>query len=176
MAKKFFEAIDSTLFTQIDRFKKAPEYVKFQENFNIMNENVQGLIKILSLVFVAFLPLSLFLILYLGNLSMRNEVAVKNQVISLSNSILDKSTLTEAESKKILSRSIVDNQSALTKKLTSASQALGVDLAKFQISNFESSELSGNIIQATANIKFNSLSNDQLFGFIQNLVSTDRLK
>src|SRR5262245_5082699 len=102
MAKKFFEAIDTALFTQIDRFKKTGEYGKFVENFNIMDEGVQNLIKLLSLVVVAFLPLSLFLILYLGNLSMRKEVSIKNQVIELSNSVISKSTLVEAESRKIL--------------------------------------------------------------------------
>src|SRR5688572_26643960 len=106
MAKKFFEVIDTALFTQIDRFKKTPEYGKFQENFNILDESVQNLFKLASLVVVALLPLSLFFILYLGNLSMRKEVAIKNQVISMSNSIIDKSTLTEAESRKILSRTV----------------------------------------------------------------------
>jgi hypothetical protein len=176
MRKKVFESIDSALFTQIDRFKKTPEYNKFIENFNLLDESVQSFLKLSILLVVTLIPLSFFFVLYLGNLSLRKEILLKNQVISLSQQIASKSNLIENESRKILSRTNVDSQSAITQKLTQSTAAVGVELAKLQISNFESNELSGNIIQSQANIKFNALSNEQLFGLIQNLVSTDKMR
>jgi hypothetical protein len=173
---KLMKKIDSILFKKIDDLLLMSEFQKITDSYSQLEEKYQDIIKLLMGISLIFIPLAIIGAFSLINDSLQEELQLKEEIIVNANEIIQKESSLKREQKMILGNSTIETQSKLRQKVSNQLSRLGIDISKINVSNFESLDLNANIIQAQMDVKFDGLTNDQLFSALANLVQKEKMR
>lgn len=173
---KLMKKIDSILFKKIDDLLLMSEFQKITDSYSQLEEKYQDIIKLLMGISLIFIPLAIIGAFSLINDSLQEELQLKEEIIVNANEIIQKESSLKREQKMILGNSTIETQSKLRQKVSNQLSRLGIDISKINVSNFESIDLNANIIQAQMDVKFDGLTNDQLFSALANLVQKEKMR
>lgn len=167
MAKlKILEIIDNKVLNLTSKIKASPEYVKIQDQFGNLDDQAQNTIKMLLPFVVLFIPLMISFILWKSNTSLREEVILKKNIIARAHEIINtKSSLMGVEPR-VLGTPAIEQVEQFQQRIVGILNAVSIDSSKIQFSNFSSTPLSGDLLEAKIDLKFQNISNDELFGII----------
>lgn len=167
MAKlKILEIIDNKVLNLTSKIKASPEYVKIQDQFGNLDDQAQNTIKMLLPFVVLFIPLMISFILWKNNTSLREEVILKKNIIARAHEIINtKSSLMGVEPR-VLGTPAIEQVEQFQQRIVGILNAVSIDSSKIQFSNFNSTPLSGDLLEAKIDLKFQNISNDELFGII----------
>ena len=173
---EILKKIDNFIFSKLDQFQDHPEYQKFNDAYGALEERVQEIIKAGLAITIIIFPLLIIMIFSLSNSSLKEELRMKEEIITMSHELIQEQALIKNAENTILGRQMVDSQSALQDKITAVVNQSGLDANNIQVSKFSLNDLKGNIIETKINVKYTSLSNDNLFNFINTLVAREKVK
>ena len=173
---QLMKKIDSILFKKIDDVLLMSEFQKITDSYSQLEEKYQDIIKLLMGISLIFIPLAIIGAFSLINDSLQEELQLKEEIIVNANEIIQKESSLKREQKMILGNSTIETQSKLRQKVSNQLSRLGIDISKINVSNFESIDLNANIIQAQMDVKFDGLTNDQLFSALANLVQKEKMR
>lgn len=177
MAKlEVFKKIDEFLFMKIDELQNNPEYQKIADSYSNLEENVQEFIKVSLMLLVTLIPLLVFWIFFSSNSSLKGDLHIREQVIQVSNELIQKKAIMTAQEKKILGSSYVDSAAALKNKITSTISMSSIDTSKIRIQNFDSQELDGFITKVKSDISFKDLSSQDIFAILNSLTTRGKMR
>lgn len=177
MAKlEVFKKIDEFLFMKIDELQNNPEYQKIADSYSNLEENVQEFIKVSLMLLVTLIPLLVFWIFFSSNSSLKEDLHTREQVIQVSNELIQKKAIMTAQERKILGSSFVDSAGALKNKITSTISMSSIDTSKIKIQNFDSQELDGFIIKVKSDISFKDLSSQDIFAILNSLTTRGKMR
>lgn len=170
MAKlKLMERFDNKLLTLTDKIKVNPEYLKIQDQFGNLDDQSQSAIKLILPFAIIGLPLLIAFILWTNNSSLKEEAELKKNIISEAQEIISvRASIANAEGR-VLGSGLIEQIEQFQQRIVSAVSTVAIDTSKIQLSNFSSTPLSGDINEAKVDMKFNSLTNEELFGMIGTL-------
>lgn len=177
MAKlEVFKKIDEFLFMKIDELQNNPEYQKIADSYSNLEENVQEFIKVSLMLLVTLIPLLVFWIFFSSNSSLKEDLHTREQVIQVSNELIQKKAIMTAQERKILGSSYVDSAGALKNKITSTISMSSIDTSKIRIQNFDSQELDGFITKVKSDISFKDLSSQDIFAILNSLTTRGKMR
>lgn len=170
------KAIDSAIFSKIDELEGSIQYQKVADSYSTLEEREQDLIKGFMGILLIIIPLIIIYVFSSINDNALEELQLKKEMISFANEIIDKKQKVKIEAGKVLGQQMIDSQSQIEQKIIGHMNRIGVDTSKLQVKNFEANDLSGNILEAKIDVKFDQLTNDQIFSAISFLVDQDKMK
>jgi hypothetical protein len=168
--------IDTAIFSKLDQLQKHPEFQKVADAYSALEERYQEMIKISMALLIILVPVLTLSIFSLINTSAMEDLKLKEEIITYANEIIQKQSLLNKEERDLLGRTFIDSQRSLQQKITSNMSRLGIDTSKVKISNFDAIDLSGNILQAQLDVKFDGFTNDQVFGLLSTLISKEKMR
>lgn len=171
-----FKNLDQFLFSKLEKLQDHPEYQKINDAYAAAEERIQEVVKALLAISIIAIPLLVISFFSMSNSSLRENLKLKEEIISMSHEYIQEQALIRSAESSILGRKTVLDQGELQTKITSVVNSSGVDSANIQVSNFEANDLKGNIIEARMNLKYTSLSNDNLFNLLSGLVNREKIK
>lgn len=163
---RILERLDNKVLNLTSKIKMSPEYLKIQDQFGNLDDQTQNTIKMLLPFVVMGLPLLISFLLWKNNTSLREEVVLKKNIIAKAHEIINtKSSLMGVEPR-VLGNPAIDRVDQFQQRIVGAMSSISIDSSKLQFSNFNSTPLSGDLLEAKIDLKFQSISNDELFGII----------
>lgn len=173
---QIMKKIDSSIFQKIDGLLLKPEIQKITDSYAQLEERYQDIIKLIMFLSLILIPVTMIGIFSLMNKSLRKELMIKEEIIHNANQIIYQESFLKREEKKVLGNTVIESQNKLRQKVSNQLSRLGIDISKINISNFETMDLDANIIQASMDIKFDGLTNDQIFLALSNLVKKEKMR
>ena len=172
----FFKKIDTKVFEAIDKFKTTSNYLPIQESYNGLDEDQQKWLKLGVVAGLIIVPALLLGFFWFQNTNLRNDLELRLNTVSKINEIIGQNKAISDASPMILSMNPIDSQSMMTSRLTQVLSGSGIDLAKIQVTNFNSSSISSNVYKADAEFRFNGLSTDQLVSMFTSLIQREKFR
>ena len=177
MAKiEIFQKVDAFVFQKIDELQNHPEYQKVADAYSNLEENVQELIKAALMILLTIIPLIIFLIFLSSNSSLKQDFAVKEEIIQVANELIQKKAIMTSEERKILGSSYINGEGALKNKITSLLSMSSIDTSKIKINNFDSQELDGFITKVKSDIGFRDLSSQDIFAIFNSITARGKMR
>ncbi len=161
--------IDSFIQKKLQDLDKYPELQKLQDLYAAQDDKAQQLIKTVALAIIFVVPVIISLTLLSSNNSLKKELIIKNEILSIAGEIIQKNNLLPPASRKVMGLSFVSSLGELQSAVSPVIASLGIDSSLIRFNNFELVEEAANINNAIATLEFQKLSNDQLFSLISSL-------
>lgn len=176
MIAKLFKNIDSFIFEQVLKAKTSPALSKVQESFNELDDHIQKIIKGILIAASLLLPFIICFILFIANFSSKSEILLLKESLERINHFNASKAKLNRSGLKFLAPRAITSQSDFTNRITMAASSAGVDLANIQTNDYNAETLSGEIQKSIINIKFQSLSSEQIFSMLQSLSEAHYIK
>jgi hypothetical protein len=168
------KSLDLFLLDQIDKMKESTSYQKMLDTFSSSEESIQFIIKYVLMILTVIIPLSLGFFIYLYSSSLRSDLTVKEDIIKSSSKIIAQTQDVQKMSRTIFGQNL-SSQNQLQSKISNTLSSSGIDSSKVLISNFNLDE-GDSLNEMTADLKFNSFSSENFYGFINNLVLINKIR
>ena len=173
---QIMKKLDTLLFSKLDELKSSVQYQKISDQYSVLDENVQDLIKGLLFLVIFLIPFTVFGIFHLSNSSARQAVETKEELIILAQKLVSRQSAITREERQLMSAQFIDSQSQLKNKITTTLSNNGIDVSNIDLTGFDTEELEGLITKASANLNFTSMSSRDFFKMLNVLVSREKIK
>jgi hypothetical protein len=157
--------VDESIIQNIQKLRVYEQFQDFLETYSNWEEKGQELFKAALLTVVLFIPSFIIFLFLIFNNSNHNHLATKEQILEVASKISSQKSMINQLSRKYLG-STITSQSMLETQIKNALPAINVDANKISFSNFSSQENDG-LNKVSADIRFNQLSDQNLFGFLR---------
>ncbi|MFP5385230.1 MAG: hypothetical protein ACLGHN_04080 [Bacteriovoracia bacterium] len=171
-----FKKIDRAVFERIDKFKLTPGYNNLQDFYNGLEEEQQKFFKAIVIVLIFFIPAIFLGLVWWQNQSLKEDMGTRIALVEKANEIIGQRQSLQQISPIILSENPIDGSSMMTSRLSNLLSAIGVDLSKIQVSNYEGTMVSGSIMRSEADFKFSNLSTDELVNIFSSMIQREKFK
>ena len=128
------------------------------------------------MILLTIIPLIIFLIFLSSNSSLKQDFAVKEEIIQVANELIQKKAIMTSEERKILGSSYINGEGALKNKITSLLSMSSIDTSKIKINNFDSQELDGFITKVKSDIGFRDLSSQDIFAIFNSITARGKMR
>ncbi|MEX0798699.1 MAG: hypothetical protein WEB87_04420 [Bacteriovoracaceae bacterium] len=177
MAKiKIMEPLDRFIFQKLEELQSVKDVQKVLDAYSNLDEKPQEIIKALLALSLVAIPLSVILVFYGLNSSLKSDLETKRDVLSLAQNIIQEKSGMQSAQRKFLGQTYVGALNEMQNLISASISAAGLDSSKISVSNFEPIEHEGFITQASLDMKFQDLSNRELFGFLNILSERYKMK
>lgn len=170
----FMRSIDELLLSQLEKFKETAQYQKVLDQYNLLEEWEQSIANAVLMAVTILLPLIFILIFYSFFSSVKNDVTIKEQIVTTASSIIAESSQVRSKSNQVFGQEI-PTENILKNRISSSLSSAGIDSAKVKVSNFDLTENAG-INELNAQIQFNGFSSVNIYAFIKSLLVTGKYK
>lgn len=171
-----FHKIDHLIFDRIDKFKLTPNYNPIQDFYNGLEEEQQKVFKGIVILLIFLVPAVLLTGIWWQNDKLKTNLAMRTSIISKANQIIGQSQSLQEITPRVFSPNPIDGQSMMTSRLSSILSSTGVDLSKIQVSNFNSSKISSNVMKSDAKFSFNNVSTDELMNTLMTMITREKFR
>jgi uncharacterized protein (DUF1778 family) len=178
MAHQFFYAIkqvDKFIFSKLDLLLQNPLYQHYMGIIASLPQESRILVNRASVVSIILLPTLILLIINFSNETVRERVALKKDMETLSNKIIKYKNNSMTTRNQILGDKSLNSQSDLDQLFKSAANKTNNDASKFTINNFQSNPIN-NLIEARATVEFNSMPLNALMDLLNELSNTHNVR
>ena len=166
----FYRHIDEFLFKRIDKFKDSSYYLKYVEELSKFDESIQRKIN-QTLGYLLFsLPFLIIFILFLNNLSTKNDLSTKRDIIQLANEVQYSKDRLNAIGKNIISQFKINKMEDLQNRLQVILEEKQINLNDVQVDNFSITSPISGISQVQADIIFQNFSSNDLSSFLTGIM------
>lgn len=177
MAKfSVMEPLDNAVLQKLEELQTNKEVQKMMDAYSNLDERPQELVKAAMAIALIAVPLLIISIFYGMNSSLKSEIDDKKELLELSQNVIREKSAVGVAQSKYLGRQFVSTLNDMQNIISAAISASGIDATKVSVSNFNNLELEGLINQTTLDMKFNGLSNEELFTFIGQLSARNKVK
>jgi hypothetical protein len=171
-----FHKIDHLIFDKIDKFKLTPNYNPIQDFYNGLEEEQQKVFKGIVILLIFIVPTIILATIWWQNDKLKNNLALRTSIISKANQIIGQSQGLQEITPRVFSANPIDGQSMMTSRLSSILSSTGIDLAKIQVSNFNSIKISSNVMKSDAKFSFTNVSTDELMNMLMTMISREKFR
>lgn len=177
MAKfSIFRKIDETISTKILEFQESSEHIKFSNAYASWDEKYQELTKLTLLLISTLLPFVICLIFLFSNLSQKDDLMVRENLMQVANEIINKRSKLNNESQLILGRNSLKSESEFQSKISTLFSSSSIDMNTIKIKNFEYDELNDSISIIKSDLQFEKLTSEQFYAAINTLIVKEKMK
>lgn len=178
MAKEIeiFKKVDAFIFSKIDELQSHPEYQKIADAYSNLEENIQEAIKVSLMLLLTLVPLLVFWFFYSSNNSLKEDLSLKEQIITTANELIQKKAIITTHSRKILGPTFINSDGALKNKVSSLLSMASVDSSKIKVQNFDAIEEDGYITKVKSDLSFRDLTSQDIFAIFNTLTSKGKMR
>jgi hypothetical protein len=171
-----FKKIDQAVFDRLDKFKQAPNYANIQDFYNGLEEDQQKVFKGSIILILAILPIAFLSLLWWQNSNIKADLAMRTKIVSQANEILAKKQGLQQVKVNIISNNPIDSESMMTSRLSNLLSAMAVDLSKIQVKNFDTTNVSSEVLKSEANFAFKNLSTNELMNIFTTMIQREKFR
>lgn len=168
--------IDEFMSKKVEELLQHPEVQKFMDQYVALEENIQDIIKNLMALAIVVLPLIFLMILWSLNSSLKDTLALKKETLGIAQEIVSKESRVGTLKRNYINTTAINTQSDFQQKISSHLGASGIDTSKISLGGFDSIDVAGFIIESRVDLKFNQLSNSELFTLLSKLSMRLKIK
>lgn len=173
--KSIYHRLDREFFSLIDKIKENENYHQFIEFLGTLEDNQFKAFKIIFNLLCLIIPLTPAFFLYLQLENKNVELAQREEIIRNINDIITVNLDINQNAKRILINNPNPDNSYVRQRFSSVAGSLGIDSANVRIGNVEVNNLSDKIVESQISFNLVNLSNDQMFQFLSQIVSTEKV-
>ena len=166
----FYRHIDEFLFKRMDKFKDSSYYLKYVEELSKFDESIQRKINQTLGYLLFLLPFLIIFILFLNNLSTKNNLSIKRDIIQLVNEVQYSKDRLNAIGKNIISQFKINKMEDLQNRLQVILEEKQINLNDVQVDNFSITSPISGISQVQADIIFQKFSSNDLSSFLTGIM------
>ncbi len=171
-----FKKMDQAIFEKIDGFRSSPNYNLLQDFYNSLEEEQQKVFKLVVIALILLVPLTVIGILTWQNGNLSSDLAVRASVVTKAKEIIDQRAKMNEVTPQFISSSPIAEQSQMSATLSRLLSSMGVDLSKFQVNNFETTEVSASVRRSEADFAFTNLSTDELMNAFTVMIQREKFR
>ncbi|MCY4524275.1 MAG: hypothetical protein OXB84_06015 [Halobacteriovoraceae bacterium] len=173
---KLYRNIDEFLFKQIDRFKNSNYFQKYIDEISKLEEHHQRKINQALIFLLLCSPILMVLFLFLGNYSIKSELATKRDIIDLVNDIQSNKAKLSSLGRNLISQYKIKSMQDLQNRLQVILENMQINLENMQVDNFKSFSPISGISQTQADLEFKNFSMNELVDFLTELMTENKAK
>lgn len=173
--KSVYQKLDREFFNLVDKIKENENYQQFIEFLGALEDNQFKAFKIIFNLMCLIIPLTPAAILYFQLEGQNQELAQREEIIRNINDIITINIDINKNAKRILINNSNPNNSFVRQRFSSVAGSLGIDTANVRIGNVQVNNLSDKIIEVEISFNLVNLSNDQMFQFLSQIVSGEKV-
>lgn len=166
--------IDNIVTTNVEKLKESSEYQKFLDSYNSWEDKIQNGFKAGLLFLVVLIPLIIIGFFTFLNYSAKKDLSLVEDIIKTGNNILATSTGAKSQARQYFGRSLT-TKSDFEREISNALPNQGIDATKILIGDFSSEEVDG-VNEIRAQLKFNGISSQNLFGLFKAVAVIKKIK
>lgn len=168
--------LDTAILKQINKLENSDSYQKASEAYSSLEDNVQRTVKIVLMILVIAVPLIFIMIFKSSNNNLVQEVNLKQDLIISANTLIKSKNEIKRASSKQLARQFVESTEEIKKIVLGMLNLAGIDSSKVKISNVDVTPEASLITKVKADVKFDGMSNDDIFNFLKNLSLKQKIR
>lgn len=170
------QKLDSAILVQLKKLQNSENYQKISETYSSLEESVQRIVKALLMLLVFIIPLFVVMMFKSSNNKLLVDTNVKKDLIISANTLIKSKNEIKRASTKQLARQFIESPEEIKKIILGMLNLAGVDSNKVKISNVEVTPEASLITKVKADVKFDAMSNDDIFNFIKNLSTKQKIR
>lgn len=170
------QPIDDFMSKKVDELMQHAEVQKIMDQYAALDENIQDIIKNLMALAIVLIPLIFVMTLWSFNSSLKDELALKKETLGIAQEIVSKESRVGTLKRNYINSTAVNSQSDFQQKVSGHLGASGIDTSKISLGGFDSVDVAGFIIESRVDLKFNQLSNNELFTLLSKLSMRLKIK
>lgn len=171
-----FKKIDLAVFERIDKFKATPGYNGLQDFYNSLEEEQQRLFKGVVVFLIFLLPTMFICFMWWRNSALEEDLKTRIALVAKANEIIGQREGLRAVGPAILSPNPIDGESMMSSRLSNLLSSIGMDLAKFQVRNYEGNMISQSVMKSEADFSFTNVSTDELMNMFTALIQREKFR
>lgn len=172
----FMKKIDSLIFKEIAKLENSESYQKVSDLYSSFEDNVQKIVKSCIMLAVIVVPLLLVLLFKFSNNSLNDELNLKKDLIISANTLIKSKNEIKRVSRVQIGKQFVESSEEIKKNVLGMLNLAGVDSSKVKISNIDITPEASLITKVKADVKFDGMSNNDIFSFLTNLTSKLKIR
>ncbi len=173
--KPIFRFVDEFIFKQVDALKSSQPYQDLIRQMSALSDfQLKTVNQVISLLLV-FLPILLFIILWIVNINFNNSLDKKREILNEINKFSSSQKQLQSLGRNIISGAAINNRGDFGKQISNSMATAGSDRANVKALNFESSSKDG-IVNSTGVAKFNNISTKVLSDFLADLAGRSKFR
>jgi hypothetical protein len=168
--------IDQTVFQQIENFKKQAAWQRLSELYNELSPEQLRNVKWGLYVAIIILPLFAIGIVYLQMSTIQKSLETRQKLITDIQHFLAENSQIGGLIQQLTSPTEFQSETILQNKIAASAQMLSLDLSKLEIQNFNINDVTDNLKEVEADIRFKGLATEQLVGLVTQLMTSEKMK
>lgn len=168
--------VDNFLEKKVAEFKSHPQYLRFLDFYNSLDEVEQKFALGLATSLTVVLPLFFVFTLYLSNSTVSEELDFRHQIAARAQEIIDQNAKANSATRAILSTNFFADQASVNARMSNLLPSLNISPASIQISSFASENLSGNVVRSELDMRFQNLSNQEVMSLLSLLMAREKFR
>tara|TARA_B100001971_G_scaffold61895_1_gene56849 strand:+ start:50364 stop:50999 length:636 start_codon:yes stop_codon:yes gene_type:complete len=166
---EIMKPVDQWVYTKLDELSNNPEVSKFLDQYANLDEKVQDIIKNLLVLAIILLPTLFIMILWSFNSSLKSELAIKKETLTVAQEIVSKQAKLGTLKRRYFNTTAVKSQAELQSKISGALASSGIDSNKINLGGYQENLEGADIVESRVDLKFNKFSNEELFNLLASL-------
>lgn len=171
---QIMKSIDLAIIEQINKAKESPQYQTLQDQYDLLEDNMQTVVKYGLFVIASGIPIIIVLISFTFYSLKSSELDTHELIISKASEIIAKSSQIDDVGKDLFGRPI-PTEAFLKNQMTSILGRVAIDPQKVIISDFNKDETAG-ISEISTSLQFNDISSTNFYSLIESLSVTKKFK
>lgn len=161
-----FKNMDLFIFKWLDKFQQTEQYTQILNTINQITPEVKSLLTQIFGISIFLVPFILLSLLYFHNSNMKDTIEMKENALSLAESILSKSKELRELRFKYVTRSDFSSEQDYLRLLQKLIDGTGIDKSDVSVSSFDSVTLNQDIHKTQTSIQINSVTFNQFKLFL----------
>lgn len=172
LKNSFFSKFDAFIFQKIDIFLQTPTYQKIQDKFSELDSQSQKYSNHLITLILLLLPLYLIFHIYLGNSSLKNELELKQSIITKIHQFRSNQALVNTYHQNYSSPVTLDTRQAFETHFRPRIQRHNIQSQQVKIQSYDFYPISSSYAEAILSLKLKDMTLTE-FSNLLSVVLTD---
>lgn len=171
-----FKKLDTSIFAAIDKFKQNPNYNTLQDFYNSLEEEQQKIFKASVILALFAIPLIFLSLMWWQNNKLKADLDLRLLMVENINKITGQNQGLKNIAPSVLSMNPIDSESMMTSRISNLLSSISIDLAKLQVSDFNSNNVSDKTLKSEADFAFTNLSTDELMNLFTSMIQREKFR
>lgn len=171
-----FKKIDKAVFDRLDKFKLTPNYTQLQDMYGSLEEEQQKVAKGVGILALLIFPFAFLSLLWWQNSRLKDDFELRRQIVSKANEILGQKQGLQEVKFNVISGNPIDSESMMTSRLGNMLGGQGMDLSKIQVRDFNTSNVSSEVLRSEASLSFTNLGTEELMNLFIAMIQRDKFR
>lgn len=170
-----FQKIDQFIFRQVDQFKNTSFFMKLQDKYTALDDNLQKILQQILVLALFLIPLLLLLLLWSGNQSLRKDYQLRLKTLQTANKVLNLKKSFDQQSFSLFKNSPISSQQEVENKIRSALTQAKIQPTQISLKEYSLDE-QDSYSAAQIKVSLKSLNLNQFTRLAQGLIVNEGFK